>query len=402
MCDARNRRVAGLKEWQELRFADRGANDRRRPLPRHHREDRRGAPEVVRRARRPRHQRHASDRSARTPAISRRHTRRFSIEGVTDGQAKLTGDDAVALVPRGVHDLAVSLGNYKFTNWKKLTPAQRSKLNEQRSPAAHVVVGSRGRWPGIVLEDSKVSLAEIEGATEQPGRRGEHDQDGQEGDQHRDGKAVGLAAAIASKDRCNRDQHRELGQGGDRQSSRGELPAGEAARRLAVRCPTAPHPRPCRPATEGSEHEHDHTMSKSEREAFLAGDPRRRLLSVAGGIGRGPLTVPKDLGTTHVCRAAPCVSSRVGVSGRRAACAPALRASLPSRADRESSALQARQHRRAPCGSSAKPDHESATSAPSPSATSGRTWARCDGRDRFAGARGCRSRRFRRSPPNAG
>ncbi len=39
---------------------DRGATSSRRPLPRHHREDRRGAPEVVRRARRPRQQGHAS------------------------------------------------------------------------------------------------------------------------------------------------------------------------------------------------------------------------------------------------------------------------------------------------------------------------------------------------------
>ena len=111
---------------------------------------------------------------------------------------KLTGEDAVALA-QSVHDLAVNLGEYKFANWKKLTPAQRSKLNEQQISLFTSSSDLVTLAVGIVLDDSKTSLAGIEEATDQAKKA------------IRTIKtvkkvigiataAVGLAAAIASKD----------------------------------------------------------------------------------------------------------------------------------------------------------------------------------------------------------
>jgi heterodisulfide reductase subunit A-like polyferredoxin len=111
---------------------------------------------------------------------------------------KLTGDDAVALA-KGVHDLAVSLGDYKFTNWKKLTPAQRSKLNEQQVSLLTSSSDLVTLAVGIVLDDSQASLDEIVDATEQAKKAVKTIKTVKKVINVATA-AVGLAAAIASKD----------------------------------------------------------------------------------------------------------------------------------------------------------------------------------------------------------
>jgi hypothetical protein len=111
---------------------------------------------------------------------------------------KLTADDALALAGR-FHDLAVAAGNYRFDNWEKLTTAQRKSLEDAQWSLLNASSDMITRAVGIILDGSETSLKQIQAATGEAEKTLKTLKNIKKAIRVATA-AVGLAAAIASKD----------------------------------------------------------------------------------------------------------------------------------------------------------------------------------------------------------
>ena len=77
----------------------------------------------------------------------------------------ISADDARQLAS-DFHDLAVSLGNYKFSHWDELTPAQRTNLDNLQWTLMNYSSDFSTQAIQISLDDIKGSLASIKKSTD--------------------------------------------------------------------------------------------------------------------------------------------------------------------------------------------------------------------------------------------
>jgi hypothetical protein len=111
---------------------------------------------------------------------------------------KLTADDALDLAKR-FHDMAVVVGNYRFDKWNALSAAQRKALEDAQWSLLNSSSDMITVAVGIVLDTSAASLKEIRAATGKAQKTLKTLANVKKAIRIATA-AVGLAAAIASKD----------------------------------------------------------------------------------------------------------------------------------------------------------------------------------------------------------
>ena len=72
----------------------------------------------------------------------------------------LTSQEALSL-SKQFRDLSVSLGNYRFANWQKLTPTQRRDIEDEEWSLSMAASDMITKAVGLALDESKSSLKAI-------------------------------------------------------------------------------------------------------------------------------------------------------------------------------------------------------------------------------------------------
>lgn len=109
-----------------------------------------------------------------------------------------TSDDAFEL-SKQFRDLAISLGNYRFTNWQGLTANQRRDLEDEEWSLLNASSDMTTKAVGLALEESEINLQAVKSSVGKAKRAVKKLE--KVGDVIKVATAaVGLAAAIVAKD----------------------------------------------------------------------------------------------------------------------------------------------------------------------------------------------------------
>ncbi len=111
---------------------------------------------------------------------------------------KLTSEEAFELSKR-FRELSVELGNFRFSNWKELTPAQRRTMEDAEWSLLNASSDMITTAVGIVLDETEISLQALQESTNKAKRAIKTLKTVRKVIKVAT-VAVGLAAAIVSKD----------------------------------------------------------------------------------------------------------------------------------------------------------------------------------------------------------
>jgi hypothetical protein len=78
--------------------------------------------------------------------------------------AKLSADQAFELADK-FHDISVSVGNYRFDQWDKLTPSQRKRLEDLQWTLMNYSSDFVAQAINLIVDDLQGTLKKITGAT---------------------------------------------------------------------------------------------------------------------------------------------------------------------------------------------------------------------------------------------
>ena len=111
---------------------------------------------------------------------------------------KLTADDALQL-SRDFRELAVALGDYRFGNWRKLTPKQRRDLEDREWTLLNAASDLTTEAVGLILDEAMGGLQQLRESTGEAKKAIRTLKRVAKGIKIA-AAAVGLAGAIAAKD----------------------------------------------------------------------------------------------------------------------------------------------------------------------------------------------------------